>query len=228
MYNQLIYFIIALLLFAIQQPGNEPFLPPLETIFLGVSFFLSYVLISSAAFRRLKNALADGLPRSTLTLLYLGTQRRLSILALGNLAIDVYGLNIKYYLRGFPGFDQSLTLLGIVGLGLFLAHLGVIWFFSYPIYRSIYHSNIKPGAFLWGNTAFSTAILVPWLFLSIVSDVLQVLKTPAFLKTEAGQFFLMGVLLILFVLFAPRLVVRLWGCQALPVTALRLELEGFA
>ncbi len=62
----------------------------------------------------------------------------------------------------------------------------------------------------------------------MVSDALQFLKTPVFLRTEAGQLVLMGTLLIVFVLFAPWLVVRLWGCRALPDTAERAELERFA
>jgi Zn-dependent protease with chaperone function len=228
MYNQLIYFVIALLLFAIQQPGDEPFFSPMEALFLGAGFFLLYILTCRAAMRRLKHALTADIPRSTLISRYLGTQNRLSILALVNLGIDVYLLNIKYYLQGFPLFQQSLTLPGITGLGLFLIHLAVIWLWSYPIYQRIYHSNMKPGAFLRENLAFSTAILVPWFLISIVSDVLQFLKFPVFLKTEAGQFILMAVLLIACLLFAPRLVVRLWGCQALPMNALRMELEGFA
>ena len=228
MYNQLILFIIALLLFVIQQPGEKPFLPPLENFLLGASCFLLFVLICHVAFRRLKLALDQDFPRSTLTWRYLSTQKKLSILALVNLAVDVYILNIKYYLRSFPGFEQSLTLPGVAGLGLFLVHLGVIWAYGYPVYQRIYHSRVKPGAFLKENLSFSTAILLPWFLLSMLSDVLQALALPAFLKTEAGQFLLMGLLLITCVLFAPRLVVRLWGCRALPMGALRAELEDFA
>jgi Zn-dependent protease with chaperone function len=227
MYNQLIYFVIALLLFAIQQPGDEPFFSPLETLFLGAGFFLLYVLTCYAAMRRLRHALAAGIPRSTIMSRYLGTQGKLSILALVNLGIDVYLLNIKYYLQKLPLFEQSLTLPGMVGLGLFLVHLGVMWLWSYPIYQRIYQSSMKPGAFLRGNLAFSAAILIPWCLISIVSDALQILKMPAFLRSEVGQSLLMGLLLIVFVLFAPRLVVRLWGCRALPMTAMRMELESF-
>ena len=71
MYNQLIYFIIALVLFAIQEPGAEPFLPLWETILLGVSFLVFYAVICRAAYRRLQHALAEDLPRSLLILRYL-------------------------------------------------------------------------------------------------------------------------------------------------------------
>jgi Zn-dependent protease with chaperone function len=228
MYNQLIYFIVALLLFAIQEPGDAPFFAPWESILLGLSLFLLYAVICRAAFRRLLHAFSDDFPRSILMSRYLAAQQRLSILALMNLAVDVYVLNIKYYLQKLPGFQQSLTLPGIVGLMLLLIHLSVMWFWSYPIYQRIHRSTMKPGAFLKGNLAFSSGILVPWLLISILSDVLQVIDAPAFLKSDAGQFLLMGALLLVFVLFAPRLVVRLWGCRALPMTPERKELEHFA
>ena len=227
-YNQLVYFIIALLLFAIQEPGDEAFFTPWETLLVGGSLFLLYNLICRAACRRLKHALGEEVSRSALMSRYLATQQRLSILALLNLAADVYVLNIKYYLEKLPGFQQSVTLPGMAGLALFLIHLSIMWVWSYPVYQRIYHSTMRPGAFLRGNLAFSSGILVPWLLISILSDALQVLNTPALLKTDAGQIMVMVMLLVIFVLFAPRLIVHLWGCRALPMTPERRELESFA
>ncbi len=161
----------------------------LETVLLGASFFLFYALICHAAFRRLQHALAEessALHSSQSR--YLATQKRLSILALLNLAIDVYVWISIIICKVSPDLKQSLTLPGMAVLGLLLVHLAVMWFWSYPIYRHIYHSSLKPWAFLKGNLAFSFGILVPWFLLSMVSDVLEVLKTPAILKTEAGQF----------------------------------------
>ncbi len=155
MYNQLIYFIIALLLFAIQEPGTEAFMPLWETILLGLGLFSLYAIICCATFRRLQHDLAVNLPRALLMRRYLAAQKMLSILALLNLAVDVYVLNIKYYLHGLPGFEQSLTLPGMAGLALFLLHLAVMWVWSYPVYRHLYHSNLGPRAFLKGNLAFS-------------------------------------------------------------------------
>lgn len=228
MYNQLIYFIIALLLFAMQHSGDEPFFPHAANLILAGSFFLSFVLICHLTFRRLRLSIAAGSPHSAVITRYLAAQSRLSILALANLAVQVYVFNIKYYLRNLPGFDHSLTLAGSMGLALFLLHLGIIWAYSYPIYRHIHHSKIKPSGFLWENLAFSTAILLPWFLISLFSDILQVLPLPAIFQSEPGEFLLMAGLLIACLLFAPGLVVRLWGCRPLPMNALRAELEAFA
>jgi len=228
MYSQLLYLIIALLLFTIQQPGSKPFLPLPETLILGMGVFFCYVFACYMAFSRLgQYALRQDLSPSFLSLRYHRTETKLSILALGTLAVYVYVLNIKFYLRNIPCFDQCLTLSGIVALGFYMLHLGVIWYLSYPIHRHIYHSAISRPAYIKGHFTFSSAILIPWLVITFISDLLQLLKTPAFLNTDTGQFLLLGMVLLLFILFAPWLVVRLWGCQTLPEGPVRTELEEF-
>jgi Zn-dependent protease with chaperone function len=227
MYSQLLYFIVALLLFTIQQPGNKPLFPPTDTLFLGVGIFLCFLVVCRQFFRPIRTALRMGFPLSLVSLRYHRAQTRLSILALVNLAIYVYVLNIKFYLQSLPGFDDFLTLSELAGLGIFLLHLGVIWTWSYPIYKTIHSSQMTRAAFLRGNIAFSSAILIPWLLISFLFDLLDLLKMPAFLSTDAGQFFIVGTVLIVFLLFAPWFVVRLWGCQTMAETPVRADLEDF-
>ena len=227
MYSQLLYFIVALLLFTIQQPGNKPLFPPADTLFLGAGIFLFFLFVCRQIFRPIRTALRMGLPLSLISLRYHRAQTRLSILALVILAIYVYVLNIKFYLKSFPGFEDLLTLSELAGLGIFLLHLGVIWTWSYPIYKSIHNSQMTRSAFLRGNVAFASAILIPWLLISFLFDLLDLLKKPAFLSTDAGQFLIVGTVLIIFVLFAPWLVVRLWGCQSMAETPVRADLEEF-
>ena len=228
MYSQLLYFIVALLLFTIQQPGTQPFLPPFETFTLAAGFFALYVSICVFFFRRLRRALVlQELPQSALTTSYHRIQTHLSILALGMLVVYIYILNVKFYLRHIPDFEDSLTLSGVAGLVLLLLHQAVVWFLSHPIYQRIYRSQIGRAAFIRGHLSFSSAILIPWLLVSFFSDLLQVLKMPAFLKGDAGQFLLLGFVLSLFILFAPPLVVRLWGCRTLAEGPTRAELEDF-
>ncbi|MBZ4660092.1 MAG: hypothetical protein JG766_2015, partial [Desulfacinum sp.] len=45
MYSQLLTFIIALLLFSIQEPGRESLRPPVQTLFLGAAVFAAFALL---------------------------------------------------------------------------------------------------------------------------------------------------------------------------------------
>lgn len=228
MYSQLLYFVIALLLFSIQQPGGEPAFDPLETILFAGALFLSFSIACKLVFGRLMRDMYFLSSSPSLTHRYLSAQTRLTVLALANLAIYVYILNIKHYLVSIPWVEQSLTILGLAGLSLFIAHLAVIWACSHKIYGHLHHTSITAWKFIRSNLAFCSAILIPWFLVSVVSDLIQFLDLPAFFETDNGQFLVLGTLLVGLVLFAPRLIVRLWSCQPLPDDTIRLQLERFA
>lgn len=228
MFGQFLYYIVALLLFTLQQPGREASFPPLPTLFAAAAIFLLFTLACRRSLRSLASErLWETVDPAYLSLRYHRLQNRLSIVALGALAFYVYALNVKFYLQAIPGFAQSYTLSGVTGLALFLLHSAAIWYYSHPVHKRIYHSEITLSAFMRGRFAFSSAILVPWLLISLISDLLELLNPPAFFKTDAGELIFPGTVVVLFVLFGPPLVVRLWGCQSLPATPLRMRLEEF-
>ncbi len=227
MYSQLIYFIVALLLFSVQQPGADAQLSPLPAILIGLGTFAAFCLVCRASFRRLTHAAAAGLFQASLTMRHHRLQSRLSILALALQIIYVYVLDIKFYLTSLPFFKQSETVTGMVGLALFLFHLSIIWFLSYPIYKEIHRSSLTRAAYFRGQLGFSMALLIPWLLISLLFDLMQSVKPPAALSADAWQLILSSLAMGLFVFFAPRLVVRLWGCETMPDSPLRAELEGF-
>jgi len=226
MYSQLIYFLIALVLFTLQQPGSLPLTSPAKTFFSVLGLWLFFALICHLSLRHFGQRLWR-VSQSNATRQYHRIQNRLTILALAFLAIDIYIFNLKFYLQIIPGFDQSLAVSGIIGIGIFLAHLILIWIYSYPAYKKIFYSEIPLSRFLKGNIAFISAILIPWFLISLVSDILQAIKLPTFLTSDLGEFVLLFALLTIFVLFAPWLVVRLWGCEPLPPSHIREELQDF-
>jgi Zn-dependent protease with chaperone function len=225
MYNQLIYFVVALLLFSLQQPGKQASATPAGLLYAIAIFFL-YVLYCRTVFQRIRRRVPV-VSRSVLTVFYYRAQARLPILALVCLAIYVYVLDIKVFLRVLPGFDTFSMVSGLAGLGLYLLHLAVIWYLSHPVYREIHNSSISRAGFIKGSFSFNTIILVPWLLVTLISDLLQFLQPPAFLGTEMGQTASIGAVLLVFLLFAPWLVVRLWGCTSMPAGYVRFELRKF-
>ena len=226
MYNQIIYFIVALLLFSLQEPGAQALPPAPSRLLYAVAVFFLYSLCCRVTFRGI---LRDGpeMSRSLFTQRYYRAQTRLSILALACLAVYVYALDIKVFFRFIPGFEKSLLLPGLAALGIFMAHLLTMWYWSHPVYREVHYSEIGRARFLKGNLGFNTAILIPWFIISLCSDLLQFVRVPSFLGREAGETVLMVVIVALFLLFAPWLVVRLWGCTSIPPGFVRFELRKF-
>lgn len=227
MYGQLIYFIVALLLFNIQEPGTVTLKASAQTVGSLVAVFTVFILLCYLAFKPLQASLRASIPSKNIAIRYHRIQSRLSIMALGALAIEVYVFGLKDFFQVLPGFDRSLTLSGIVGLALYLFHLMVIWFWAYPVYRHIFGTSLSRKSFIRWHLAFHSGLLLPWLLIALVSDLLEYLAAPNMPQSELGQILLFGVVFALFLCLAPGLVVRLWGCSPIPAAGLRLELDDF-
>ncbi|MHC1741713.1 MAG: M48 family metalloprotease [Syntrophobacteraceae bacterium] len=227
MYSQLLSYLAALLIFTLQQPGPKATFGPAATLALWASLLLAYGLIAFLTHRRLGQAAADGMPLSAVTRRYHRLQMQLSLLALGILGIDVFVLNIKFYLSAIPGFEKSLTLPGATGLLLYVLHQIICWYWGHPLYRVIHQSGMSRSAFIRGHLSFNGAFLIPWLLISLISDLIDQLDHIAFLKTVLGQYLSFALSLALFILLAPWIMVHLWRCESLPPGGIRAELERF-
>jgi Zn-dependent protease with chaperone function/Tfp pilus assembly protein PilF len=230
MYSQLIYFIIALLLLTLQQPGVKPLHPPAQTAILAAALLVGFVLMCQLAYRQLRAAILRNSPQAQLTVLYHRIQGRLNVLVILVLAIQIYVLDVKFYLRAVPGFADFMTVSGLIGLAFYILHLAIIWYCSHPYHQHIYQSQVTRGAFVWGNVRFYLALLIPWLMFSFLLDGLQWIPKTfrwAFLASEPGQLLLFAILLCAFIFYAPWLMVRLWKCQPIPTTPAKLALEEF-
>ncbi len=227
MYNQLVYFIIVLLLFSVQRQTGKPSAPPWSDALYIAALFCFFVFYCRRTFARLLKAADQGLPQSALTRAHYRSQALLSVTAIAFLAAYLYAFNLGAYLRVIPGYDKFMTISGIAGLLIFLIHLAVIWFWSQPIYQIVFGVKVSRTHFIKGQLSFTSVILVPWFLISTVTDLLQLVKTPSFLTTNFAQVLLIAFTLIGFVLFGPWLIVRMWGCKPLAQNDLRTELERF-
>ena len=166
--------------------------------------------------KKLRKAAERGVRPAALTRAHYRAQALLSVVAIGFLAVYLYAFNLSDYLRVIPGFDKFMTISGIAGLVIYLVHLAVIWFWSYPIDQAIFGVRVSRTRFIKGHISFTSVILVPWFLISTVMDLLQFIKTPSFMASDLTQILLVAVTLVGFVLFGPWLIVRMWGCEPLP------------
>ncbi len=226
MYNQLIYFIVVLLLFSTQrQTGKPPAVSWLDALYI-VALFIFFILYCRRTFDRLRKAAERGARQAALTRAHYRAQALLSVVAIGFLIVYLYAFNLCAYLRVIPGFDKFMTISGIAGLAIYLVHLAVIWFWSYPVDQAIFGVRVSRTHFIKGHLSFTSVILVPWFLISTVMDLLQFIKTPSFMASDF-QVLLVAVTFVCFVLFGPWLIVRLWGCEPLPQDYKKAELERF-
>ena len=226
MYNNLLYFIVVLLIFSTQEPGLGLRLSAPATVAASLGLLALFALINQWVFRRLAARLVGTGTGTRAAVLFQRTVSRQSLLALGFFVLHVYLLDIKTQLNNVALFRRSFTLQGVVALGLFLLYLSTVWLFSNRHSAGAHGGGGRVG----GSLRFNLAILLPWLLISGSADLLQFVPDGIWhrsLDTTLGQLVFFAFLLLLFTLFGPPLVLRIWGCRPLPPGGRRALIEEF-
>ncbi len=219
MFNNIIYFIIVLLIFSI---GSSELTPPFPFPFFLLSLtvcWILFALICFLRFRNLRQAIeASGGVEGWLTRSYHSSVTKLSIAAIVLFAVDVYVFNIKYWLNRIPLFSHSSLLQGLMALGIFFLYLATVWFFSYACYKELFVSPLSRRSYVLGQIRFNFPILLPWIALSFLYDVAELSGFGAFksvFDTPGGQIVFFSIFLAVLMTFMPRWVQFLWGCERL-------------
>jgi Zn-dependent protease with chaperone function len=229
MFNNVIYFIIVLLLYNISFSGARPEEPFRLTLVLFFLFWLLFALYCKLSFQRLMARSERNGDRS-LAGRYQGLVFRLSILAILLFSLNVWLLHLKYWLQAVPGIGRITAVHGLLAVMIFVFYLATIWFFGHPAYVKAYGTSLTRPSFVLSNIRLNVPILFPWVFLSLVHDLFSMIPWPAvqaFLRDPPGQMAFFALFLGLLMVFMPRLIQSWWGCEPFPATEKAEALRGF-
>jgi Zn-dependent protease with chaperone function len=233
MFNNIIYFIIVLLIFYIDvdYPTNPPETSLSYTVgmvFLGWLGFLTYCRwgFQHLLGRVKEREKEDG----RLAAEYQGLVFRASILAMVLFAVDIHIFSLKSWIRVIPGFEHVPALQGVLGIALYLFYLCTIWSVSHPSYEAIFPSRIPRKSFVLSHLRLNIPILFPWLLLTISFDLLSF--TPlggpgSLLNSPLGQLVSFAFFLTVLMVFLPELIRYWWGCRPFAPSERITELKEF-
>ncbi|PKN26409.1 MAG: hypothetical protein CVU64_17900 [Deltaproteobacteria bacterium HGW-Deltaproteobacteria-21] len=231
MFNNVLYFIVVLLVFNISSQESKPEGSLGYTLFLIFVTWLALAAYAQWGFRRLLESwkkAGDGDGRFAGA--YHGLLLRLSISAVLIFALDVHLFSLRYWLQAIPGFKSFSVLQGSAALGLFLVYLSTIWYFAWPAYREIFRADFRRWAYVASNVKFNIPILFPWIVLTLLVDLASLVPSKSvshLLNTPQGQIVFFAVFLSLLTVFMPPLIQTWWGCRPFPQSGKVLELEAF-
>ena len=171
MFNNIIYFIIVLLIFNIAYPDSSTEKSLDYTILMLLLTWVIFAGCCRSGFQRILIRFKENTEEdSRLTGKYQGMALRLSILAIFLFTVDVYIFHLKYWLQIIPVVKHSSALQGILGLSFFLFYLCTIWYFAHPVYILAFQTKITRRSFIVSNFNLNLPIIFPWLLLSLVYD----------------------------------------------------------
>jgi Zn-dependent protease with chaperone function len=229
MFNNIIYFIVVLLIFSISYSENSLKDPLSYTIgMIGLTWLVFAGYCRWGFQRLLKGEREEG--GAGLSGEYQGLVLRLSIMAVFLFALDVYLFHLKYWLQMIPGLRYLSVLQGILALCLFIFYQCTIWHFSHPAYTAAFKTGIRRGPFILSNVKLNVPILFPWVVLSLVYDIISLIPWSGpqnLLNRPEGQIIFFAVFLMVLMVFLPRLIQTWWGCRPFPPSDRVRELKAF-
>lgn len=221
MFNNIIFFILALLIYHTRTLG--PRLPVLDLWVNAGMIFLFLTLFGLETWRRFHRLYLLSLhSRQESYVLQRGVQQTtqyLMILALVFFSFEIYLLDFKSLVALIPGISRFSSLEGGLGISLYLAHVALIWVLGYPAQESIFRSTQAKGPYLRSQFQFNLPILFPWFFITLLSDLIDLSAGPGlrtFLNKPIGEMVYVLIFLIILSIFFPFLIKTWWQCRPIP------------
>ena len=228
MFGNFIYFIIVLLIYSTYQPSEDTNFTALETLFLFILLTIIFTVITWLQFQRIEKqvskesfAKVDHKFHTALT--------RQSVMAIVLFSLDIYGLNLVSFVSNIPFLTIIPTLQALLFLGLFVFYLAIVWAFAYSPYNALYTTGLPRESYILSNISFSVPILLPWLLLSGIADIINVLpfKLPKqMLATTEGQVLYFLVFLVAVAMIGPLMIQKFWRCTPLEAGNVRTRIEN--
>ncbi|MBW2568498.1 MAG: M48 family metalloprotease, partial [Deltaproteobacteria bacterium] len=227
MFSNLIYLIIILLIYTTCQPSEETnfTLPVSLALFIGLIVIFAYY--TWLRFQRLEKQIErqdfDHLDHKFDSII-----DRQSVIAIMIFAINIYGLNLSSFLINIPVFSTIPTFQALVFLGLFVFYLTIIWFCAYGTYQKLNRISLSRRSYILSNISFSIPVLLPWLLLSGIADIINILPfeiPKRFLATTQGEIIYFFVFLAGIVIIGPVMIQKFWRCKPLETGQKRSRIE---
>jgi Zn-dependent protease with chaperone function len=228
MFGNFLYFIVALLVYATYQPSEAPNFSLPEAMGLFLLLSLLFELLTRAQFRRLLKA-TDREAFHRLDQRFNALVTRHSILAIGLFAVVIYGLNLTSFTARIALLASLPTLEALLFLVLFTGYLASVWWAAHPAYERLYRHRIPRRSYVVSNISFGAPVLLPWLVLSLVADLINLLpfETPKrLLASPAGETGYFLFFLIIVAILGPVLIQRFWRCRPLSPGPARERIEA--
>jgi len=220
-YNNLLYFITAIIIFSTGSVPDEPQIP------LGAALII-FMLKGAAYYWLAHHAHASG--RTSNDKKYFAVEQKFSLFAIFIFAIDIYVLDIKYYLSFLSLKGNLPALLSLAGILLFFFYLSLLWLAARKNYQEIFRRRYSARKFISTNIKLNLPIVLPWLIINFFADILKILPFPfskMLASSEWGESILFLLFFILLAIIFPVLIKNLWNCQPIPAGPARAHMEGF-
>jgi len=220
-YGNLIYLLVVMAILATNTPPDSPLLQGYQFLAVFTAKLWAYRwVVRFYRDRRRISRVAD----------YFSSERNLAVLALVLFGVDIYLLDLGYYLDRLPFSKQLPSLVDMAGIAVFLLYLTVLWLELKPSYEEVVGVRKKASVHVRDKLRLCVALVLPWLIINFLHDLLVLIPSVElheFMASPWGEPFFLLLMISAAVIWFPPLLIRLFACTAMPGGELRRHIEEF-
>ena len=232
MFNNIIYFIIVLLIYTTYEPSETTNFTTGNTVFLFLVSLFIFTWITKFRFKKLENQIFK------FTIYKSGTNilqkfdkliKQQTILAIILFSFDLYFLNLPDFFSDFYIFKTVPAINAFLFILLFLCYLIIIWNLSNNVFQVLNNSNISLKSYIISNLSFTVPVFLPWLCLSLIYDLIFALPFDFihnFFLTTEGQAAYFLLFLFSAIITGPKIIQKLWNCKPVEAGEKRTLIEN--
>lgn len=218
-YRNFLYFIIAVVIIIAAPSSESGFFQLFENVLFLMIIILLFSQFNKNSFYKLRKRFRDqALDTITLRKEYIKRVNINFLYAVLLFAVEIYIFDLKVILLRIFLLGNVKILLNLSMLFFFIINLSVIWYWGFRMIGDIISLGENINKFLEDNIKFNLVIVIPWLGLTIITDILYILNFKWNIEnsgTPLSQLLFIVVFLILFTLIGPYFIIKLWNCEPL-------------
>jgi Zn-dependent protease with chaperone function len=231
MFNNVIYFIIVILIWSISQERGTPHESLLYTGSLLVVTGVIFAAYCRWGFQRLLRSLGESeIENASPAERYYALTFRFSVLAIVLFALDVHLFHLKTWIQLIPGIRPFSALQGILAISVFIAYQVTIWYFAFPVHDRAFQTRITRRSFIISNVKLNVPILFPWVLLTLIYDLIHLSPWTGLqllVNSPEGVVIFFSLFLFVLMIFMPSLIRYWWGCKPFLPSEKVNALKGF-
>lgn len=231
-YKNFIYFIVAVVLFSVAPITQNTLFSPLEDILSIMLILMIFSHLNRMRFVKLKKKFEerDGEDINIKRDIVKNIDKN-SFLALIFFSLELFVFDLKPILYSLFGFSGIGTFVNISMIAVFILHLAIIWYWSFRFFGEEIGYGLNPYRYIIENIKFNLVVLIPWIGITLLSDILGLIKIEWVVRNSSSFLFQLVFLilfLLLFIFLSPSLIVRMWNCSEMEEGNLKRSILNYS
>lgn len=217
MYGQFLYFIIVILIYSTYQPSGKTNFSFVEAFIYFLLMNIAFIFSTRIYFKKFEKQIDKDHFHFYEEKFNKAVTRHI-IFSIILFTATIYLLNLTDFIEKFYIFSKIPSFSALFCIALFIAYLSIIYKCAHGLYQKIYNNYLPPIKYIISNISFSMPVVLPWIILSLIADVLNILPfgpLKRFISSTYGEIFYFTFFLFVTAVIGPVIIKKLWNCKPL-------------